>query len=782
MKKWFLGATACAVASLALLISCASALATVHVTSTSDEGSGVCTLRGAIEAVNSGSDIGGCTGVESGQTTIEVPANTYSLNSTLELKAGADAKILGTGGYAVLSGADKNRVMKVQSGATVTLANVEIVHGRAHNAPVPVNVYSGFAGEDGGGILNAGSLTLEACLVTENAAGNGANGLGSEGRSSGGSGTQGGSGGGIYNTGSLSIYGSTISDNRSGKGGNGGPGGDGEAPSPGHNPQGLTGGTGAPSGSGGGIFNAGGLYIENSTISGNATERGGNGGGGGRGAGAQNKFGSGTGGDGGEGGNNGKQYLKNSAEYEEAARGGGGIANIGGSLTMVGSTISGNNAGAGGNGGGSGPGGQWEESNRFSDSGRAGIGGGGGRGGGLLTAGINSPVHLTNVTVYGNFTGEGGLGGGGGGGADNTLGGGAGGYGGDGGGIWSFGAANGSEAVLTQVTIAGNAVASGGLGGGSPDPKFIGSPGPRGLGAGIATGGRYNPSGSAVFLKNSIVAVNGNPALGDTNCNQHYIPPTYDDLYDLGNNLTFPSGLGANETCPGTVGNPAFGPFGNNGGPTQTLVPSAAAIGLVPLAACSVATDQRGLPRHAGAKESCDAGAVETTLTGPAPPEEPIGETPGGGGAGGGGGGNPSTGGGGNSSTGGGSPPPPLAVGLGAPRASAGSVKVSGTSVSVPIACSGAPCAVKATIYVAPGGKATGSSAYAAKKPKGPKKLTVGGAAATIAAGQTKTISVPLNAKGKALLKRTGKLKATVVVTLGGAPVLTRAVSFKAKS
>jgi hypothetical protein len=780
MKKWLLGVALCALASIAVLTGAASAAAAVHVTSTSDEGSGTCTLRGAIEAANNHADAGGCTGVEpsGSQTTIEVPANNYTLTGPLEIKSGANVRIVGTGGgYAVLSGANQNRVMKVASGAIAALVKVEITKGRAHNAPVPTNVYTAYPGESAGGIMNEGTLTLEEALVTENQAGNGTAGLPSEPKTGGGSGSEGGSGGGIYNTGSLAIYRSTISKNLTGVGGNGGPGGEGETPAIGHSPQGLPGGRGGPAGSGGGILNTGSLYIEDSTITENATNRGGEGGSGGRGAGASGGFGGGNGGDGGEGGNSGYQYQKNTGYAEDAERGGGGIYNERGSVTIVDSTISKNNTGAGGNGGPSGPGGA-NEIGGFQTSGRAGIAGGAGRGGGFMTLGQNASVHLTNVTIYGNFTGQGGNGGGGGGGAANTLGGGAGGVGGDGGGIWSEGSTRGAETVLTNVTIAGNALGAAGLGGASPEPKFVGAPGVRGVGAGIDVGGREEPSGYSIFEKNTIVAGNGNPALGDYNCEQRY-RPSYNDFYDLGNNLTFPAGGGENETCLGAVGDPGFGLFGDNGGPTQTLVPSGAAIGIVPLAACTVGEDQRHVARHVAPKTTCDAGAVETTLTGPPTPpgnENPGNETGGGGGGGGGatGGNPPATGGG---TTGGGTTPPGGGSGGGSAKASAGAPKVSGTSVSLPVSCTGTVgCGVRVILTV-------GSGSYAKSKGKGAKPLTVGSASASIAAGAKKTVSVSLNGKGKGLLKKAHKLKATLTVSLSGSskPVLTKAVTFTGK-
>jgi hypothetical protein len=450
----------------------------------------------------------------------------------------------------------------------------------------------------------------------------------------GGAGGRGGSGGGIFNEpgASLTIKQSTVSKNFTGNGGRGGDGGAG-VNALGHYADGGDGGNGGPSGDGGGIYNGGSLYIEGSTISGNFSGRGGEGGTGHVGTGeGPGELSPGRGGDGGEGGNSGWHYSMYSGYKEEALKGGGGIYN-GGSLTMMNSTISGNATGAGGTGGPSGAGGGPNKYGHFSDSGRAGFAGGAGRGGGLFSGGGyggHSPVSLTNVTIYGNRTGAGGPGGAGGGGEESSLGGAIGGWGGDGGGIWAEGASGGSAVMLTNVTIAGNGLGAGGPGGASPS-SYKPPAGERGVGAGIATGGRYDTSGAGVYEKNSIIAGNGDEIAGDGNCFQRYLP-TYADIVDQGGNVTW-----NDTTCPGKVADPMLGTFGNHGGLTETVVPGAggSAIGIVPAASCTVKEDQRGLPRPGAGKTACDAGAVETQSGEPPPGEEKGGETPGGGPAGG---------------------------------------------------------------------------------------------------------------------------------------------------
>jgi len=81
-------------------------------------------------------------------------------------------------------------------------------------------------------------------------------------------------------------------------------------------------------------------------------------------------------------------------------------------------------------------------------------------------------------------------------------------------------------------------------------------------------------------------------------------------------------------TGPGdrqSAGNPQLGTLGNNGGPTQTLLPAATSplVDGVPLDLCraepaaDVTTDQRGVTRPQGA--GCDIGSVELEVTAPIP-------------------------------------------------------------------------------------------------------------------------------------------------------------------
>src|SRR5262249_15426472 len=150
-------------ASLAL---CSTAGAAMTVDSTGD--SGGCSLRSVITAVESHTS-NGCGTVESPMTTINVPDNTITLSTQLVVKGG-DMAIVGNEGdpsQSVIKGGS-DRVMEVQSAATVKLVGVEITNGHTPNGGLAPSLYEENIVGVGGGILNKGSLTLEHVLVTEN--------------------------------------------------------------------------------------------------------------------------------------------------------------------------------------------------------------------------------------------------------------------------------------------------------------------------------------------------------------------------------------------------------------------------------------------------------------------------------------------------------------------------------------------------------------------------------------------------------------------------------------
>jgi hypothetical protein len=147
-----------------------------------------CSLRGAILSANAAA----------GTDTIQLPAGIYVLTivgTAEEAAAAGDIDITDNltldGGDArdtIVDGNDLDRVFEVHEGPTVEIANVTIRNGRA-------DYY-------GGGILNAGTLTVRSCVLTGNE-------------------TVGifGAGGGVASLGDLSIVSSTINDNQADGGG-----------------------------------------------------------------------------------------------------------------------------------------------------------------------------------------------------------------------------------------------------------------------------------------------------------------------------------------------------------------------------------------------------------------------------------------------------------------------------------------------------------------------------------------------------------------------------------
>jgi hypothetical protein len=128
-------------------------------------------LRAAIEAVNTNNGGGPCGALGNGTTTIELPAGHYTLSGgELSIAANANLAIVGADpSETVIDGNKQSRVLAVAAKANATLDGVEVtggatLHGTDASAPGGV----GGVGENGGGILNRGNLTLEHVLVTAN--------------------------------------------------------------------------------------------------------------------------------------------------------------------------------------------------------------------------------------------------------------------------------------------------------------------------------------------------------------------------------------------------------------------------------------------------------------------------------------------------------------------------------------------------------------------------------------------------------------------------------------
>ncbi len=425
-------------------------------------------------------------------------------------------------------------------------------------------------------IASISGVTITDGMTSDQTTGCGADGCPSE---------SGGLGGGINNLGNLTLTDDVVSDNHTAAG---------VGPTNAFCSRlaGCEGQSAGDGGTGGGIVSQGMLTITGSTITDNSAGQGGNG------TGGQTSATGGPGENGGDGGNGGV---------------GGGIFNgADDTLTISDSTISGNSAGAGGNAGG----GSTAHDDDGAAGGSAGSAGSGGMGGGIFNAGQTT---ITDSTISGNHTGAGGDGAGGG---DGYDGGSAGsgsvsGAGGPGGGIEDEppGIMAPNFVTLTNDTIAANTAAAGGTGGtgsglggfgGGIDDDLAGS-----ITMSFSTvagneasveGNQVNVDGSTLTESASIIASSGE--LG-ANCSSD----GGDDYVDGGGNIDF--GDSGPATCPGTAGDPKLGPPAANGGPVETMAlgSGSAAIGVVPPADCSQATDARGIARPQGS--DCDAGAYQ---------------------------------------------------------------------------------------------------------------------------------------------------------------------------
>lgn len=473
-----------------VLVGSALADSTVNVTTTSDSPTaGQCSLREAVAYAN-GTPEGDCApSAQSGTTTINVPAGTYTLSGS-GLTLSRNAVINGAGASSTtISGGNALQVLSVVTGVQATLNGVTISKGMA-GTPVScsgVGLFSACAsenGNNGGGIANAGSLTVMNAAVSGNVAGPGSTQtfsllcifLGSCAAHAGGTAGNGGNGGGIYNSGQLTIEDSTISGNSGGAGANGGPGStaSGSATS-----AGQPGGSGGFGGEGGAILNdtAGTAVITDSVITGNSAGTGGDGG-----AGSDANDSSDNGGNGGFAGSGGI---------------GGGIVNFG-KLSMTGSTLSANSTGRGGSGAAGG------HPTGTGSNGIASAGGFGGSGGGLYLD-SSSSTTLTDDTLTANTASAGGTGPGGTGG------------GGDGGGVWHFD----GLLQLGFVTVTNNSAArsTGGIDnafGTVTEADSIVASNTAGPGQTLncTTGQVTDEGNNVVFGDNSCPGTNGDPKLG----------------------------------------------------------------------------------------------------------------------------------------------------------------------------------------------------------------------------------------------------------------------------
>lgn len=479
------------------------------------------------------------------------------------------------------------RVLAVMSGAAVVLDSLAITGGQTKGpARTPVK-------GSGGGIYNAGQLTIRNSTIYGNTTASGSKDS-EEGKPAG-------SGGGIYNSGIMLLEGSTVTQNTTGVGGTGLPYFYTESDSGGGGWDFdirlvvAYGGSGGP---GAGIYNDGDLVVRDSHISGNTT---------------------GTGGD----------YDPDGFDLDIAIGGpsgaGGAIYNAG-TLELEGSTINHNLTGPGG--------GHIE--------GDFGLPGGGGSGGGIFHAGESLKIRTSRIVH--NATGSTGGSGASGGGvhaqggrvtlqhstvSDNRTG------QGSGGGIYL----DDCRGELEGVTIAGNATGDtgdGGAYGGNGAGLFVSecrieirtcTIAENTTGYGTVRGG----SAAGLYVDGGLVVVENSTVSRNRTGDGGEHPGGVGGVYHSSGILTLRNSIVAgNESLEGEPnlesgpaililegenlleGDPLLGSLGFHGGFTETMLPrpGSPAIDAGVTLFSTPLTDQRGLPRIvAGA---LDLGAAES--------------------------------------------------------------------------------------------------------------------------------------------------------------------------
>jgi hypothetical protein len=472
-----------------LLMFNSSALAHIFIVTDTNDTTNPTSLRGAIIAAN---QRGGENTILLGepnphdtkqwtyQLTISGADEDAGLTGDLDITQGR-LEIIGRSRVTINATGLGDRVFQVCSNAFLKLENLNITGG---SPGAGSGIFAN--GEPGGAILNAGTLFMNNCVITNNSSGGGQSVEGN------GGGTGGGDGGGIYNSGSLTMENCLLIGNSAGNGVDGATGGNGggirndgyclinnciicmNQSGAGGGPAGNAIGVGGGGGNGGGIYNTGTMILNQCNVAANFSGQGS----------SSSSPGIGFIGESGTGGGSGGN--------------GGGVFNVG-QMQLDSSAIYSNETGGGGGGGGS--------------SGYGGGGGDGGNGAGVFNAG----EFIGNTsTISTNLCGNGGTGGGG-----YLDDGGNGGPGGAGGGVCNIGFAK-----MTSCTIAMNQAGTGGNSGNSYIQSTPPSGGPGGDGGGI-----YNnaPSTNAV-IRNTLIALNtvGTGGAGGTNTYYTYVVIGYE--------------------------------------------------------------------------------------------------------------------------------------------------------------------------------------------------------------------------------------------------------------
>jgi hypothetical protein len=717
---------------------------------------GQCTLPLAVSYADGAAEPACAPGTATGTTTIDLPAGTYALTGTLALTK--NAVITGAGALStVITANDSAQVLSVAANVTAAIAGVTVTGGLSGDATTGCAITCPAEdGISGGGIANAGTLTLTGVVVSGNAASPGvlpttfffclpnSNCPARSGESAG----DGGNGGGIENDGTLTLDHSTVSGNAAGDGGNAT---DGVSGTNADASAGQVGGSGGDGGTGGGIDNAAGatLTVVESTIAANSSGAGGN-----AGSGSSASEANTNGGNGGFAGFGGS---------------GGGIADQG-TLTVTSSAILGNATSRGGSGG------NFGAKNGSGTNGIPSAGGGAGDGGGISANSLQTAT-LTNLTISGNSAPAGGAGGSGAGNGSNGF----------GAGIFH----SGSLMQFSFDTIAGNAAvgSDGGVDNSSGSvteadsiiASNSGSPA-----ANCSVGGLVDEGGNVVFGDNSCPGTNADPMLGPVQDNGgptqtlallpgsaaidavplNSCPVAVDER-----GVSRPQGAGCDAGAYESA-SPSISAV-SGAGTLQTGATVTASINPDASHADTNVTVAYGLTTgYASTSAAQDIGrgvapvSFSATLAGLQPSTTYHFAIV-------------ATNADGTTTTSDGTfttaTPPPLS---GAVK----SVKSAGSALRVDIACSGgAPgsvCTGPLTLgsRVSTRAKKTGAVTPAAKSKPKPKTKTVGSATYTVASGASKTVTLKLNAVGRRLLGAHYRLPATL--TVGGPSPSTRAVTF----
>ncbi|MBV8359034.1 MAG: right-handed parallel beta-helix repeat-containing protein [Deltaproteobacteria bacterium] len=329
---------------LALVLSTTAHAASITVNSLTDtDAPGDCVLRDAITAANTMTATNGCAAGTGNDTINFSVSGTITLASTLPQITDSLLTINGPASTGItIDGGGNVQVMTVKSGATLNLNHLTIANG------FNCGSICGTSDSFGGGVKNAGTLTITNSTFSDNCADVGS-GIFNEGMltvtdSTFSHNVAQSSGSGIFNEGTLTVANSTFSHNVAQSVGGGIVNGDGKTLT-------ITNSTfsGNGAGFGGGIWSSGTVTVTNNTFSHNVAQSVGGGIWSNGTVMVTNSTFSGNGADFGSGiENEGTLTVTNSTFSQNVARSsGGGIENTG-TLTATNSTFSGNDADFGG--------------------------------------------------------------------------------------------------------------------------------------------------------------------------------------------------------------------------------------------------------------------------------------------------------------------------------------------------------------------------------------------------------------------------------------------------